>query len=1008
MDLIEILIFIKIKEIKIKIKEIKKTMKKLIVFFVTLFAFGSIPFLTSACSVLFSGIDCDPSSHKINFTIKTYIAGDGIDRYSIHANQHDITNEISYTATDLGGGWWQFDCVWSSSSIEPGNNYTFKAEIWTTSGKYCKEDDVCVSCAGCADRDRFSDFDLPGNGWIGWRGQIVKCVDNSVIVARDNKGITGLRVYMDRQGNDREVIWIGGTKFTSSDYSSSGWVDGVTWHDFRGTMEQYIEIHCPNNQFLKGFKFVRIRDGDSDEDGIAFQYKCGTLNSSGGSWGCDCTAVGGSNMRCGNNSLFSGWCLVNEEALSGGSKKWDDSGTFTIGSNEVFSGLGWLYDYSSGGDKDYFSFNFRYQEVTPPPAPNVTIKGLVYDQNGDGIGNVTLNLCGAGSATTNSSGYWEKRNVNSGSGFCVRISSGIPQGSTVKAVNNTSCHSNASTYEWQIAGENRFQGCGYNDERSWDRASDSGYDFVVERPTGSLSITIRNASCDLSNKKITFTVETQEDGFESLDGGYIKIDGEDVTSNPNLDDDCTCTGSPQEGNKACTHYFTWYNPSLTAGTHNIEAKIWASNKTAVDTAWVTCGTYQCKRCSGSNCVTQTFSSPCSDECQTDSDCEDCNCGPWIDQGCGENNCTPIRMWQTRTCTPPGCRAEERCVSDPSCNPPEINISGCDCPEGGGDFTITATASHSLGIDTIEIMYKEDSESSWHLANSCYNTNICNGTITGEAGKSYDIRVYAEANSGSSDYKNCSTTCPEPTFQCTGSLPAHSSPWGSDENQNLTEDLPWQYSDSDTSRKCEFHCNTGYSWNGSSCIAVPPTCSIHFIPSSIELGESSTLSWNSNNCTSANLQCSGAGINWSNSSCSGSHSFTPSATSTLSCSFTPSGPGGSNSCSANLNVIPPQPHLTLNIDPSEIKLAQSATISWSTENCSSCTASVDPDCPECNWDGAKLLSGSQEIRPESPGTYTFTLTCFGEGGSTSEESATLKVYRIPWWEVLASKLIGIFK
>ncbi|MHA1268090.1 MAG: hypothetical protein ACTSRS_22935, partial [Candidatus Helarchaeota archaeon] len=491
-------------------------MKKIIVFFVALFAFGSIPFLTSAAVVLISGSNCDPSSHKINFTVKTYIAGDGIDRYSIHANWYDITNEVSYSATDLGGGWWQFDCVWSSSSIQPGNNYTIKVEIWTTNGKYA-EDEIYESCAGCADRDRFSDFNLPGSGWIGWRGQIVKCVDNSVIVARDNKGITGLRVFMDRQGNDREVIWIGGAKFTSSDHSSSGWVDGVTWYDFRGTMEQYIEIHCPNNQFLKGFKFVRIRDGDSDEDGIAFQYKCGTLSSSGGSWGCNCTAVGGSNMRCGNNSLFSGWCLVNEEALSGGSKKWDDSGTFTIGSNEVFSGLGWLYDYSSGGDKDYFSFNFRrttIEEVSP-----VTIKGRVYDQNGDGIGNVTLNLCGAGTVTTNANGWWQK-NVDSGSGFCVRISSGVPSGSTIEGVNNNSCHSNASTYEWQVANESRFISCSYSDERSWDLSKyyDDKYNFKVTLPSEKPTVTCTSITCDSDNVVTAkFTVDSKDGNIKTYD-----------------------------------------------------------------------------------------------------------------------------------------------------------------------------------------------------------------------------------------------------------------------------------------------------------------------------------------------------------------------------------------------------------------------------------------------------------------------------------------------------------
>jgi len=478
--------------------------------------------------------------------------------------------------------------------------------------------------------------------------------------------------------------------------------------------------------------------------------------------------------------------------------------------------------------------------------------------------------------------------------------------------------------------------------------------------------------------------------------------------NPQNIGDCCFTLS-QSGN---IFYATVKFKGETGHTYSGRARV--QNGSGQWSDWGACrnttcggGTYQCKVCSGSRCITQTFSFPCSDECQIDSDCG-CNCSSWVDQGCGGNSCLATEMYQTRTCNPSGCESEERCILHSSCQsePININISGCDCPEGGGDFTIIATASHPSGIRSIAIWYKSDS-GLWRRLITCFNANTCQGVITGEAGESYRIRAYVEANDGSSDYEECLTTCPESTFQCTGSLPAHSSPWGSDESQNLTQDLPWQYSDSDTLRKCEFYCNDGYSWNGTDCVASSPTCNINFVPSSIELGESSTLSWDSDGCTSANLQCSGVGINWSDSSCSGSHNFTPSETGILNCTFTPSGLGGSNNCSARLNVASPQPKIFLEIDPSEIKLAQSATISWSTENCSSCTASVEPNCPECNWQGSKPLSGSQKIRPENSGTYTLTLTCSGGDGSVSE-SVVLKVYRIPWWEILASKLIGIFK
>jgi len=80
-------------------------------------------------------------------------------------------------------------------------------------------------------------------------------------------------------------------------------------------------------------------------------------------------------------------------------------------------------------------------------------------------------------------------------------------------------------------------------------------------------------------------------------------------------------------------------------------------------------------------------------------------------------------------------------------------------------------------------------------------------------------------------------------------------------------------------------------------------------------------------------------------------------------------------------IPP-PTVSIAADPSTIYLGQPSTLTWSSTNATSCTASGA-------WSGSKPLSGSEVVTPPDLGTYTYTLTCTNEGGTTSQ-SATLSV------------------
>jgi serine protease len=90
--------------------------------------------------------------------------------------------------------------------------------------------------------------------------------------------------------------------------------------------------------------------------------------------------------------------------------------------------------------------------------------------------------------------------------------------------------------------------------------------------------------------------------------------------------------------------------------------------------------------------------------------------------------------------------------------------------------------------------------------------------------------------------------------------------------------------------------------------------------------------------------------------------------------------GSTACLAG--VKPPAPTVTASVAPSPIMLGQSATLSWSAADATSCTAGGA-------WTGVQPTLGSQAVTPTATGTVSYTLTCSGAGGSATA-AATLTV------------------
>jgi Subtilase family len=85
------------------------------------------------------------------------------------------------------------------------------------------------------------------------------------------------------------------------------------------------------------------------------------------------------------------------------------------------------------------------------------------------------------------------------------------------------------------------------------------------------------------------------------------------------------------------------------------------------------------------------------------------------------------------------------------------------------------------------------------------------------------------------------------------------------------------------------------------------------------------------------------------------------------------------------VVPAAPALTL--DKSSIVLGDSATLTWSSVNATSCTASG-------SWGGSVAIGGSSTVKPTAVGTQTYTLACTNSAGSSPATSVALSVTAVP--------------
>jgi hypothetical protein len=164
-------------------------------------------------------------------------------------------------------------------------------------------------------------------------------------------------------------------------------------------------------------------------------------------------------------------------------------------------------------------------------------------------------------------------------------------------------------------------------------------------------------------------------------------------------------------------------------------------------------------------------------------------------------------------------------------------------------------------------------------------------------------------------------------------------------------------------------------------APPPTLTFSGAPIEIPLGQNTTLTWVSTNataCTASNA--------WTGSKVvSGNQAVTPSAAGTLTFALDCSGSGGSISRTVVVTVHP-LPTATISISPTTITAGSPVTLTWSSTNATSCSASGA-------WTGTQATNGTSSVTPATAGSPNYAIACTGPGG-TANAATTLTVNAAP--------------
>ncbi|RLB81142.1 MAG: sugar-binding protein, partial [Deltaproteobacteria bacterium] len=168
-------------------------------------------------------------------------------------------------------------------------------------------------------------------------------------------------------------------------------------------------------------------------------------------------------------------------------------------------------------------------------------------------------------------------------------------------------------------------------------------------------------------------------------------------------------------------------------------------------------------------------------------------------------------------------------------------------------------------------------------------------------------------------------------------------------------------------------NVRVTLNNGFGVEPAPTVNISADPGIIQVGESTTLTWSSNNADSCVIE-PGVGVVDVN----GSIQVFPTETTTYT--ITATGPGGAATDSITITVNDPYapPAVEISAIPASIEQGESATLSWASTNAQS--AHID------NGIGVVTVNGSTDVSPTATTTYTITVT--GSTGSASARAVVM--------------------
>jgi phospholipase C len=169
----------------------------------------------------------------------------------------------------------------------------------------------------------------------------------------------------------------------------------------------------------------------------------------------------------------------------------------------------------------------------------------------------------------------------------------------------------------------------------------------------------------------------------------------------------------------------------------------------------------------------------------------------------------------------------------------------------------------------------------------------------------------------------------------------------------------------------------------------PTVTFSASPTTINAGETVTLTWQSTNSNSITIKAtvgSSTRVVTTSSNPSGSVDDAPTESTTYTATAT--GPGGNAQKDAAVTVIQNvPPEITqFSVDPTTISSGQVTTFTWATTNATSVT--ITPPLPLGDDSGPLMPNGSATVPIDA--TTTFTMTASGPGGDAKPKSTTVTV------------------